>query len=65
MSYQMEPVFVCAICGATASSPCSVPSIGWRLLPHNWVGSTRKNGDCYCEKCAAAIASLRDEEKTE
>lgn len=61
MSYRMEPIFNCAICGemATAAAWESMP-FGYKVLPSGWVGSTRKNGICYCERCAAAIRELVD-----
>ncbi len=58
MSYQMEPIFKCDICGIAEPSPRWNPlprPFGWKLLPSNWVGSESKNGVCFCEKCAAAI----------
>ena len=62
MSYQMMPVFKCAICCHEDISAAWQPiPFGFRLLPEGWVGSEWRYGDCYCEQCATAMRKLRSE----
>ena len=65
MSYQWEPVFVCALCRKAQSSPRwqDFP-FGWKALPRGWAGSTRKNGECYCEDCWEAVNRIKGEMET-
>lgn len=62
MSYRMVPVYKCALCGDEAPSSLWESGFigGIKYLPDGWIGSERKKGECYCEKCKYALYKVRE-----
>lgn len=65
MSYRMVPVYKCALCGDEAPSSLWETGLslfigGIKYLPDGWVGSERKKGECYCERCKYALYKVME-----
>lgn len=56
MSWCNTRVYKCSICGDVY---CQYKDdYGIFCLPDGWTGSSRKHGECYCEKCTKALVRM-------
>lgn len=56
MSWCKARIYKCDICG---DYYCQYKDdYGIFSMPFTWTGSSRKHGQCYCEKCTKALVAL-------
>lgn len=56
MSWANVRQYLCAICGDVYIQ--HKDDYGTFSLPITWTGSSRKHGQCYCEKCTKALVRM-------